>query len=55
MVSITHQKHLINHTIVLILEPHAIRTNSIGTKENNNTTVLNPNVTTVKLTPHQRV
>ena len=44
MVSIRHQKHLTNHTIVLILEPHIITSNSVGTKENSNTTIPNPNV-----------
>ena len=48
MVSITHQKHLINQTIVLILEPHTITTNSLGTKENNNITAPSPDVTTVR-------
>ena len=37
IVSITHQKHLINHTIALILETHAIATKSIETMGNHKT------------------
>ena len=49
IISIIHHKHLISHTIVLILEPHAITTNSIETKGSNNTTAPSPNVTTAKV------